>query len=257
MNNSIDYSPFTIIFTEGINKIVWRVDGKVKQIQRGSGDTKWLSFDYDAMGHRIAKHIYDNTGTTLKRSTYYILDARGNQISTYVHEVVSETAQFNLKERNIFGSSRLGSKQDSINVLSATITQNYTQVLGTKYYEFSDLPITIGISNVLIVFNDIKVGVDSNTDSVVDGYVISITNSSDYSPFGVLLYGRTVTEDKYRYGYQGSEMDYVSKGNGNSFGKEGELHLHSEYLNFTPSTDDSARQRNYINNISQNKVNLK
>jgi len=195
LNNSIDYSPFTIIFTEGINKIVWRVDGKVKQIQRGSGDTKWLSFDYDAMGHRIAKHIYDNTGTTLERSTYYIRDAQGNQISTYDHEVASETAQFNLKERNIFGSSRLGSKQDSINVLTATITQNYTQVLGTKYYEFSNFPITIGISNVLMVFNDIKVGVDSNTVGIVDGFVIGITNFINYSPFGVQLDGRTVQED--------------------------------------------------------------
>jgi len=142
---------------------------------------EYFDGDYDAMGHRIAKHIYDNIGTTLERSTYYILDAKGNQISTYDHEVVSETAQFNLKEGNIFGSSRLGSKQDSINVLTATITQNYTQVLGTKYYEFSNLPITIGIGNVLMVFNDIKIGVDSNTDGVVDGYVVGLTNSIDKS----------------------------------------------------------------------------
>jgi len=156
---------------------------------------EYFDGDYQAMGNRIAKHIYDNTGTTLERSTYYIRDAQGNQISTYDHEVASETAQFNLKERNIFGSSRLGSKQDSINVLTATITQNYTQVLGTKYYEFSNFPITIGISNVLMVFNDIKVGVDSNTDGIVDGFVIGITNFINYSPFGVQLDGRTVQED--------------------------------------------------------------
>ncbi|MBU3661463.1 MAG: hypothetical protein FGM14_16485 [Flavobacteriales bacterium] len=60
---------------EKISKIVWRVDGKVKEIQRTTGDAKWLKFDYDAMGHRIAKHVYANNSSTLERSTYYILDA--------------------------------------------------------------------------------------------------------------------------------------------------------------------------------------
>ncbi|MBU3661464.1 MAG: hypothetical protein FGM14_16490 [Flavobacteriales bacterium] len=88
---------------------------------------------------------------------------------------MTEIAQFNLKERNIFGSSRIGSKQDSMNVLTAKITQNYTQVLGTKYYEFSN-----HLGNVLMVYNDIKVGVDANIDGVVDGFLSSITNYSDY-----------------------------------------------------------------------------
>jgi len=76
--------------------------------------------------------------STLERSTYYILDAQGNQISTYDHEVVNNNVQFNLKERNIYGSSRIGSKQDSLNVLTATITKNYSQILGNKYFEFSN-----------------------------------------------------------------------------------------------------------------------
>ena len=173
---------------EKINKIVWRVDGKVKEIQRMTGTTKWLKFDYDAMGHRIAKHVFNNTGTTLERSTYYILDAQGNQISTYDHEVVGSTAQFNLKERNIFGSSRIGSKQDSLNVLTATITQNYTQVLGSKYYEFSN-----HLGNVLTVFSDIKIAFDSNNDGVVDGFRAPIRNTADYSPFGIQLDGRTLS----------------------------------------------------------------
>lgn len=160
---------------EGISKIVWRVDGKVKEIQRTTGDAKWLKFDYDAMGHRIAKHVYANNSSTLERSTYYILDAQGNQVSTYDHEVVTEIAQFNLKERNIFGSSRIGSKQDSINVLSATLTQNYTQVLGTKYFEFSNY-----LGNVLMVYNDVKIGLDTDSDGLVDEFLVGITNSSDY-----------------------------------------------------------------------------
>ncbi|MBU3661560.1 MAG: hypothetical protein FGM14_16985, partial [Flavobacteriales bacterium] len=197
---------------EKISKIVWRVDGKVKEIQRATGSTKWLKFDYDAMGNRIAKHVYNNTGTTHERSTYYILDAQGNQISTYDHEVVSETAQFNLKERNIFGSSRIGSKQDSLNVLTATLTQNYTQILGTKYYEFSN-----HLGNVLTVFSDVKIALDADANGAVDGFRVPIRNIADYSPFGVQLDGRTISMDSYRYGYQGSEKDDEAKGGGNSY----------------------------------------
>jgi RHS repeat-associated protein len=197
---------------EGISKIVWRVDGKVKEIQRPTGTKKWLRFDYDAMGHRIAKHVYNNTGTTLERSTYYVLDAQGNQISMYDHEVVGGTAQYNLKERNIFGSSRIGSKQDSMNVLTATITQNYTQILGTKYYEFSN-----HLGNVLTVYSDVKIPLDADADYVVEGFRVPIRNIADYSPFGVQLDGRTITMDSYRYGYQGSEKDDESKGGGNSY----------------------------------------
>ncbi len=204
---------------EKINKIVWRVDGKVKEIQRMTGSTKWLKFDYDAMGNRIAKHVYNNTGTTHERSTYYILDAQGNQISTYDHEIVGGSAKFHLKERNIFGSSRIGSKQDSINILTATITQNYTQVIGTKYYEFSN-----HLGNVLTVFSDVKIALDEDADYVVDGFRVPIRNTADYSPFGVQLDGRTITMDSYRYGFQNQEKDDEIKGAGNSVNYKYRMH---------------------------------
>jgi RHS repeat-associated protein len=41
--------------------------------------------------------------------------------------------------------------------------------------------------------------------------------SSDLSPFGVQLDGRTIQGDFYRYGYQGSEKDDEAKGGGNSY----------------------------------------
>jgi len=43
----------------------------------------------------------------------------------------------------------------------------------------------------------------------------------------------------------------------NSVGKEGELHIHPEHCDSQPSVDDFARQRKYINNVSQNEVNPK
>jgi hypothetical protein len=163
-----------------------------------------------SVGNRIAKHVYNNTGTTHERSTYYILDAQGNQISTYDHEVVSETAQFNLKERNIFGSSRLGSKQDSLNVLTATLTQNYTQILGTKYYEFSN-----HLGNVLTVFSDVKIALDTNSNGIVDGFRVPIRNTADYSPFGVQLDGRKQQVNFYRRGFNGQEKVDEISGSGN------------------------------------------
>ncbi|MBU3661407.1 MAG: hypothetical protein FGM14_16185 [Flavobacteriales bacterium] len=47
--------------------------------------------------------------------------------------------------------------------------------------------------------------------------MVGITNSNDYSPFGVQLDGRTISRDSYRYGYQGSEKDDEAKGSGNSY----------------------------------------
>ena len=49
---------------------------------------------------------------------------------------------------------------------------------------------------------------------------VPIRNIADYSPFGVQLDGRTISGDFYRYGYQGSEKDDESKGDGNSYTTE-------------------------------------
>ena len=49
---------------------------------------------------------------------------------------------------------------------------------------------------------------------------VGIRNSTDYSPFGVELDGRTVSLEGYRFGYQGSEKDNEFKGNGNSYTTE-------------------------------------
>jgi RHS repeat-associated protein len=151
-------------------------------------------------------------------STTYLqksLDAQGNQISTYDHEVVNNNVQFNLKERNIYGSSRIGSKQDSLNVLTATIAQNYSQTLGNKYYEFSN-----HLGNVLTVFSDLKIPKDTDNNSIVDSYEIGMVSIADYSPFGVQLDGRTESGGGYRYGFNGMEKDDEFKGQGNSYTTE-------------------------------------
>jgi RHS repeat-associated protein len=50
----------------------------------------------------------------------------------------------------------------------------------------------------------------------IDGYLVTIVSTADYSPFGVQLDGRTVSAESYRYGFQGQEKDDELKGAGNS-----------------------------------------
>jgi len=191
---------------------VWRVDGKVKEINRPSTSTKKkLKFDYDAMGNRIAKHVFDNQTGLLERSTYYILDAQGNQLTTYEHVVDNSTANFVLKERHIFGSSRLGMLNEDVNVLTAQIGQNVQHEVGKKYYELSN-----HLGNVLTVITDKKLPHSSN-GTTVDYYTADVISATDYFPFGSPMPGRTFDASVSRRGYQGSEKTDEISGEGNSY----------------------------------------
>ncbi len=139
------------------------------------------------MGQRIAKHVYNNETNMLEKSTYYILDAQGNQVSMYEHLVTSETAKYNLVENNIFGSSRIGNLNREMDVLNTSISLGGTHVLGRKFYEFTN-----HLGNVLTVFNDLKIPQDTDNNNLVDNYLVGIVRSVDYSPFGVELDGRTI-----------------------------------------------------------------
>ncbi len=46
---------------------------------------------------------------------------------------------------------------------------------------------------------------------------VCMQSASDYSPFGVLLDGRSMQGDGYRYGFNGKERDDEVKGSGNSY----------------------------------------
>lgn len=78
-----------------------------------------MSLDYDAFGHRVAKHIYTEDFTSLIKSTYYILDAQGNVMSTYEREINSPSIYFTQREKYIYGSSRVGVMRDSIALLGS------------------------------------------------------------------------------------------------------------------------------------------
>jgi RHS repeat-associated protein len=58
---------------------------------------------------------------------------------------------------------------------------------------------------------------NNGSGPAVSSYRVGIRTCSDYSPFGLELDGRTVSNYGYRFGYQGSEKDDEFKGNGNSY----------------------------------------
>ena len=216
---------------EGIDEIKWRVDGKVKSIKQSDnkpGEYS-LSFDYDAFGHRVAKHSYDknqafNNGLgQLVKSTYYVLDAQGNTMATYERAVDENTLQISYAqtEKFIYGSSRLGVQNCNIALLGSQ-NNTYTQTtvahrIGKKGYELSN-----HLGNVLSVISD-KVIPHSN-GSTIDYWQADILQSTDYSPFGVQLDGRGGSVSDYRYSFQGQESDNEVKGNGNSINFEFRMH---------------------------------
>ena len=203
---------------EEIEHIVWRVDGKVKSITRTPSSEKNVSFDYNSFGQRVAKHVYDNQTDMLERSTYYVLDAQGQQLSMYEHIVDSSEVKYHLAERNVYGSSRLGVAKDTVNMYDPDLLPSYG-IFSNRNYEFSN-----HLGNVLTVISDFVAPIDEDLNEEVDGYQVSLAMVADYSPFGVQLDGRTNENTGYRYGFQNQEIDNEIKGEGNSVNYKYRMH---------------------------------
>ena len=93
--------------SEKIGEIKWTVTGKVKEvIYNGTLLGKKIVFDYNTVGQRIAKHVTAINGDVT--STFYVLDAQGNPLSTYIRQKNASVYKLYLEERNIYGSSRIG-----------------------------------------------------------------------------------------------------------------------------------------------------
>jgi hypothetical protein len=66
-----------------IADIQWTLSGKVKKITRTTGSLKNnITFDYNAMSNRVAKHLYTSADVWIS-SNYYTYDASGNIMAIY------------------------------------------------------------------------------------------------------------------------------------------------------------------------------
>jgi len=220
---------------EKISNIIWRVDGKVKKVVRTPGfNKKNISFDYDALGHRIAKHIYSD-GDVLEKSVYYILDAQGNTMSVYERSINTDASSISYTqiEKHIYGTSRLGVHTERIALLG-TQNQTYSAAnlkhrIGDKNYELSN-----HLGNVLAVISD-KV-IPHVNGSVVDYCQADIRQATDYSPFGVVLDGRNFEPAPYTETYPTTQVIYSNDFESSTVVVSGSTTTVDGWYNFSAST---------------------
>jgi RHS repeat-associated protein len=62
-------------------------------------------------------------------------------------------------------------------------------------------------TGVLTVINDIKLPVLAEDGTTINSYSAVVISATDYSAFGVALYGRSWSSESYRYGFNGKEKD--------------------------------------------------
>lgn len=237
-------------FQEDIEKIIWRVDGKVSEVIRPVGNSKKnLKFEYDAMGNRIAKHIYSSSNNW-EKSTFYVRDAQGNVISVY-EETNPSTPSMKLIEQHIYGSSRLGMNTQEKEMIAAVVIPNeHQRELGKKQFELSN-----HLGNVLEVITDKKLPIENTTiTGEVDYFISEIISATDYSGFGVRLEKRSFNSSAYRYSFQNQEHDDAMKGEGNSINFEYRMHDPRLGRFFTVDPLASSYAHNSTYAFSENRV---
>jgi hypothetical protein len=204
---------------EGITAISWNVYGKISSITKTLGGvTTNISYTYDASGNRISKKVGAVT-------TWYVRDAQGNTMAVYtVGDNNVNTGKATLTEQHLYGSSRLGILNRSLDVSNTTLPFTTLSTIGSKAYfstfrrgnKFFEL--TNHLGNVLVVVSDKKIAVpDPNNTSQILYYTADVISAQDYYPGGMLLPGRTYQAGaaSYRYSFNGQEKTDEISGAGN------------------------------------------
>ena len=149
-----------------------------------------LAFYYNDRGHRVKKQAY--TGAGGYTTTYYIRDVAGNPMAIYEAYQPDGRGMYQPptpKEYPVYGNSRLG----------VYFKDTSSKSGGHYVYQLAD-----HLGNVRAVV--MKSGNNS----------LSLTNKTDYYPFGMPMPNRNV-EGNYRYGYQGEFAEKEPElGNGQS-----------------------------------------
>ncbi|MDD2982492.1 MAG: hypothetical protein PHQ74_03810 [Crocinitomicaceae bacterium] len=145
-------------------------------------------------------------------------------MATYDKEIdyINSKVYLKLKDRSIYGSSRVGVRSTDIDML-ALHNPNYSMKsvkyeIGKRTYELSN-----HLGNVLSVISDKPIPSFEHEELV--GMLADVRVAQDYSPFGVTLSGRNFEVDGgYRYSFQGQKADNEVKGKGNSINYQYRMH---------------------------------
>ncbi|MEP7277682.1 MAG: RHS repeat-associated core domain-containing protein, partial [Bacteroidota bacterium] len=205
--------------SEGITKIGWTVYGKISSINKADGTR--IVFDYDAAGNRIQKQVVAGGKKTI---SFYVRDTRGNTMAVYgwrgnsnARPIVAGTGNGLTgqiwDEQVLYGSRRLGIWNPGITVPASLDLVTGAVQTGSKLFE-----LTNHLGNVLAIISDKKIAVPaSGNAAVTDHYAAELISSGDYTPFGMLMAGRSyhLPGTTYRYGFNNKENDNEVKGEGN------------------------------------------
>ena len=220
--------------SEGIKEIKWNAIGKVTEINRDenfvSNIQPDIEFKYDGSGRRICKIVkprivsyVDPSQTILIGNwiyTYYIHDAKGNEIASYEAKMTeSDAFEFILKEHDVYGSSRIATINENKRI--ATNTENIlikqtNRTLGNKHFE-----LTNHLGSVINVITDRKIPIpDALNTTKVAFFQAQTISQADYYPFGMSINSRTSNLESYGFAYNGMKLDNEISGAGNSYTAE-------------------------------------
>lgn len=180
---------------EGINSgnITWTIYGKIKSITKTNGTI--INYAYDAAGNRISKAV---TTSSITKITYYVRDASGNVMSIYqAGDNTINSGDLCQTEAHIYGSSRLGVYNLSVDVQCTTTSTSTIFTRGNKFFELSN-----HLGNVLATVSDKKIQ-HSTDNTIVDYYLADVVIANDYYPGGMTMPGRkyqAANASSYRYG---------------------------------------------------------
>jgi RHS repeat-associated protein len=209
---------------EKITNIDWSVYGKILSITKASAaasPVQKINYGYDASGNRISK-IVNKQGAAANEYTWYVRDASGNVMSVYNFTGNNLTnGTLNVTEQHLYGSSRLGILNTTIdadatttgtnaNLVGSTYLSNFNR--GNKVFELSN-----HLQNVLVTISDKKIGVDANSDGTIDYYNADVVTANDCYPFGMQMPGRKFNSSKSVYGFNGMRKDNEIYGEGNAY----------------------------------------
>jgi RHS repeat-associated protein len=180
--------------------MTWDVYGKLRTVI----DDGPTIYTYDAMGNRLSKE------RPVTAKDVYVRDASGNLIALYSKTGNGLEYTGKLKERYLYGSSRLGVDRSSKTLASSSFyipeTIAYRSTRQHKSYELSN-----HLGNVLTNLSDKKLGVDLNADERANFYGADVLSYADYYPFGLEMPQRTFDPGPgladLRHGFNGKEKD--------------------------------------------------
>jgi RHS repeat-associated protein len=163
--------------SEHITNIEWNVYGKIKSISKTKPDNTIINIEYtyDASGNRISKTVATQTANYNVHKTFYVRDASGNVMSVYEKTEGQTSSNLTQIELHMYGSSRLGIVNTSVDVSSGNIAQPVAGITtftrGNKFFELSN-----HLGNVLVTITDKKLVVIPQGSECLPGTAPAILN---------------------------------------------------------------------------------